>query len=583
MKYLTMKTSLILSLLLTSHFSRLTHSQGIITPGQPQSNTFNASFPSPSWSSIEARVHAASSFLDNATRAGVLAALGYERSNWAAGESTRSSDFYTSLPANVSSSGAGPSPGALLKVEAVTNTSLYMLPPNVALSRILFQTANLNGTGVPASAYILWPWAPRRFGNNESDDDDEQGEEKGPARGKLPIVVWGHGTSGWSAECGPSHIRNLWYQYSAPYILALQGYVVVAPDYAGLGVGSTTTTTTTTSDTNQTTTTTTNKTTIRHQYLSTAAGDDLLYAVQAARTAFPASLGDSRFVVMGHSQGGGAAWAAAQRQASRTGPLAAASGPLRIADDDDDDDYYLGTVAASPSTTPFLEAAATALWPLIAQGLDSIWPGGEFDAREWLSPGGFARLSLLQDLQGCQSVKEELSVPGRNFGSAADWVNPAFVDSFYWRAYLDKYSAVGNLPVASSSSSSSAPPMLVIQGTGDTSVPAVYTDAAVEGTCARYPDSNIHYARFEGAEHVPVLYASQQVWLSFIEDLFTNAMTTTTTTTTTKREKKKKRRDSYITTTGCVTTNHTPYLDVARYQTQLAYFMEFPLYAYEIA
>lgn len=472
--------------------------QGIITPGKPQSNTFNATiaYP-PSWSSIQDLISASS--LDNATKEGVLAAVGFERSNWA-GESALS-DFYTSLPANASDA----CPGDLLKLESVTNTTLYTVPPDVALSRIIFQSTDLNGTGVPASAYILWPWTPRQFD---------------PTTGKLPIVAWGHGTSGWSAQCGPSHVRNLWYQYSAPYILALQGYVVVAPDYAGLGVG-----------------TDSQNRTIRHQYLSTAAGNDLIYAVQAAQTAFPEDLG-KEFVVMGHSQGGGAAWAAAQRQAVM---------PV---------EGYLGTIAGSPTTTPLLKAEAAALWPQIAQSLDSVWP--DFNISEWLSPKGLERETLLQGLNGCQSVKEEL-------GYDLDWVNPDFEDSFYWKSYLTNLSAVGNLPI-------SAEPMLILQGTGDSSVPVLCTDTAVNETCANYPDSNIQYARFEGVEHVPVLFAGQRIWLDFIEELFANAAAGNATAT-------KQRKSS----TGCATTTHTPYFDVSRYQKQLAYFIDFPLYAYEIA
>lgn len=492
-----MKTSVI-TVILNTYFASFSQGQDII-PGAPQSNTFNASFSNPPWSYVQDLVSASS--LDNATRAGVLTAFGYERSNWA-GESTLS-DFYTSLPANASSA----APGDLLKVELATNTSLYTLPPNVALSRILFQTTDLNGTGVPASAYVLWPWAPRQF------------DVDGGVGGGLPVVAWAHGTSGWSGECAPSHIRNLWYQYSAPFALALQGYVVVAPDYAGLGVG-----------------TDSRGQTIRHQYLaSPAAADDLVYAVQAARSAFPGELG-KHFVVMGHSQGGGAAWAAAQRQA-RT--------PV---------EGYLGTVAGSPTTTPFLEAAATAVWPQIAQGLDSIWP--DFNMSEWLSAQGSERLSLLQELQGCQSVKEEL---GYNFNST-DWLKPDFEDSFYWTSYVNM-SAVGNIPISSE-------PMLVLQGTEDSSVPVAYTDIAIAETCQSYPDSNIRYSRFQGVEHVPALYASQRVWLDFIEELFTNAAGNLTT----KR-----------TQTGCKTTQHTPYLDVSRYQKEMAYYIEYPQYAYETA
>jgi hypothetical protein len=78
----------------------------------------------------------------------------------------------------------------------------------------------IKGKVVPASAYVQWPYTPRID----------------PVTGKYAVVVWGHGRSGAFATCAPSHIRDLCYQYAAPFVLALQGYVVVAPDYAGLGV-----------------------------------------------------------------------------------------------------------------------------------------------------------------------------------------------------------------------------------------------------------------------------------------------------------------------------------------------------------
>ena len=112
------------------------------------------------------------------------------------------------------------------------------------------------------------------------------------------MIAWGHGTSGWSGECGPSHVRSLWYQFMI-FNAAIQGYVVVAPDYAGLGLDHD-------GEGNF----------IAHQYLASQAhGNDLLYAVKAAQKAWPDVLG-SRYVVMGHSQGGGAAWGASTVLAS---------------------------------------------------------------------------------------------------------------------------------------------------------------------------------------------------------------------------------------------------------------------------
>lgn len=211
----------------------------------------------------------------------------------------------------------------------VTNTSLYTLPAAVSLSRITYQTVTLNGTSIPASAYILWPYLPRTFRNITG----------------HPVIGWAHGTSGVLPECAPSHIRNLWYQYSGPYIMALQGYVVVAPDYAGLGVGNASPSS--------------GAPPILHPYLSSAShAHDLVHAIAAAQSAFP-SLSAS-FVTIGHSQGGGTTWALTTT--TNTTP------PNR---------NHLGAVAASPppagpSFLALLAAAArsnTALGPYLAAGL----------------------------------------------------------------------------------------------------------------------------------------------------------------------------------------------------------------------
>lgn len=84
----------------------------------------------------------------------------------------------------------------------------------------------------------------------------------------------------------------VWYGDEAPFTLALAGYAVVAPDYAGLGVWQTWGN---------------SSKPIPHEYLaSPAGGQDALYALRAARKAFEGKLSDD-FVVVGHSQGGGVA------------------------------------------------------------------------------------------------------------------------------------------------------------------------------------------------------------------------------------------------------------------------------------
>ena len=105
----------------------------------------------------------------------------------------------------------------------------------------------------------------------------------------LPLVAWAHGTSGLHGNCRPSHLKTLSLQIDAPFPLALQVYVAVAPDYAGLGVD-----------------TTADGQVFGHQYIvNPAHANDVFYAVQSAQAAF--SELSLQFVMIGHSQGGGAA------------------------------------------------------------------------------------------------------------------------------------------------------------------------------------------------------------------------------------------------------------------------------------
>lgn len=68
-----------------------------------------------------------------------------------------------------------------------------------------------------------------------------------------------------------------------------QGFVVIAPDYAGLGI-----------DEDR------NGNFITHEFLATQAhGNDVLYSTKAAQQGW--DILGSQYVILGHSQGGGAA------------------------------------------------------------------------------------------------------------------------------------------------------------------------------------------------------------------------------------------------------------------------------------
>lgn len=110
----------------------------------------------------------------------------YEASRFVQGPVSQD-DFYT-----VPLGQADAAPGQLLKVEVDTNITRYNLPPATTLSRILYQSRTLQGSPVPASAYILWPYQPRL-----------------QADGSYRVVAWAHGTTGFYPDAAPSHTTTL--------------------------------------------------------------------------------------------------------------------------------------------------------------------------------------------------------------------------------------------------------------------------------------------------------------------------------------------------------------------------------------
>ena len=374
----------------------------------------------------------------------------YEHSTWANGSVTY--DEFYHVPSHASNAPAG----TILKVQLDANTSAYNLPPNTALSRIMFLSRNFNGSTVPASAYVLWPFAPRVQPD-----------------GYL-IVGWAHGTTGLFGECAPSHYQTLTYEFAAPYELALQGYVVVAPDYAGLGVYEDA-----------------SAKPVVHQYgASRAQANDIFYAVEAAQSAFIEL--SKHFVVLGHSQGGGVAWAAAERQAVE---------PV---------DGYLGSVAASPATR-LLDIAApggiasSVIGAFLYSSIASVFP--QLKATDIFTAFGAKRFNLVSEIQGCNAVATDLFFDPNIV--QANWTQNRYVQAFQ------------NLTINGGRKISG--PLLVIQGTADPTILPQTTTNAVNKTCGSFPDTQLQYTTYVGVTHVPVMFASQRLWLDWIADRFAGA------------------------------------------------------------
>lgn len=375
-------------------------------------------------------------------------ATAFENTLWANGPAAFD-PFYVAPPASINAE-----PGTLLKAEVDTNASAYSLAPGIAISRIMYQSQTFHGTSVPATAYILWPYQSRTLSD-----------------GSYPVVAWAHGTSGLYGNCAPSNIKTLWQHFAAPFPLALQGYVTVAPDYAGLGVART-------ADGKE----------IVHQYLANPAhANDVFYAVQAAQSAFEDL--SSNFVIMGHSQGGGAAWGAAQRQASK---------PVK---------GHLGSIALSPVTNVLeLPDIGNPLIPILGAfmtpGIKTLFP--DFDPVAIFTTVGWQRFQEYDKTRGCNPVAVELLTGVQLLRE--DWKENDLVKQYV------QLTLNGGKEIAG--------PLLVIQGESDPSMHLNTTTNAVNKLVEAFPRASVEYMTLPGITHTPSLFASQRIWLEWIEARF---------------------------------------------------------------
>lgn len=351
--------------------------------------------------------------------------------------------------------------GQVLRVENVTDLSVWNLPATTALSRFIYTTTNANGTLIPASAYILWPFTPKPVPGSE---------------GRAPVALWSHGTSGFFADGSPSAHRSLFYGNIMPFTLAQAGYAVVATDYAGLGVQKSW-----------------DGSYVPHQYINRLAnGFDSLYALRAARRAFPDKITDE-YVNIGHSQGGSAAWGVSE--------ILAENSKEKFKDLEKD---YLGSVLFAPGTNA-LESFPQVFCSWIGKDLHLMYPS--FNLSDWLSPLGIARTKLITQIQAGQYASEVLFL-----ANATEVLNPAWNESWYAAAFND-FSNPGNRPYKS--------PMVMFQGTADSGTEPYKNNLAVfESTCEKHYSGAFEFVTITGVGHFPSMDSSRQQWLQWIEDRF---------------------------------------------------------------
>ncbi|MEC3913004.1 lipase family protein [Nocardia sp. CDC160] len=308
-----------------------------------------------------------------------------------------------------------------------------------------------------------------------------------PPPGGWPLISWAHGTTGVADVCAPSQdtspefpahdYTSLVRRVQERWIAA--GYAVAQTDYQGLGTPG------------------------PHGYLiGTAEQRAVTDMARAAREVDP-EIG-TRWVAMGHSQGGQAA-IFTDAQAQRWAPELQLLGSVALAPASHQGiglqaSQLANSAGVAGALTP-LTGGAMAFLPLIIRGAQTV---ADVDPARFLTPR--AQSMLGQADTGCIGQLRQADSWG---GMAADEVFTRTADLSALTRVLND-----NDPSALSFTQ----PLLVLQGRSDTTVPALATDAmVVQQQAGGQP---VQYRGYPGIDHRGVLEASFNDALAWVDTRF---------------------------------------------------------------
>ncbi len=296
-----------------------------------------------------------------------------------------------------------------------------------------------------------------------------------PPKGGWPVITWAHGTTGAADVCAPSRDfagtpNPTGEAYINPDLNAwlAAGYAVLRTDYQGLGTPG------------------------KHPYLiGEAEGRSVLDIVTAARQLDP-KIG-KRFLISGHSQGGQSALFAAGEASSWT-PKLRLRGTVAFAPAS----HILEQVPLLPSLTA--PSSLTALATMILDGAST--QSSAIDVNKILSDEVLPFYPLLQSqCLGQLGASNELGgiPPSHLMRSGADLtpVNPVL--------------AAMNPLVKT------AAPILIAQGTADTTVFPVYTDKLKDELVSA--GDQVTYNKYPGVNHVGVVTTGEADALAFFQQM----------------------------------------------------------------
>ncbi|RKK93252.1 hypothetical protein BFJ68_g15620 [Fusarium oxysporum] len=291
-------------------------------------------------------------------------------------------------------------------------------------------------------------------------------------------VALTYGTAGLTRQCVPSNHCGVYYEWQGPFALVQQGYVVVAPDYAGQG-----------SDILQ-----------GFMYESGALhAADVSFGLQAVRQALGNRI-TKEWVVVGHSEGGITAWRTDEREAQ---PGKATGGSL-------------GAISIAPTLQPIKlipesfrrekdGPAGDVVSIFLLQSISRLFPS--IKVEDYVTDTVLSRIALAD--QGCLGTGGSLygNLTVNELYKNTSWIeHPDFID---WQK---RYNGAGPHPLAA--------PMLVIQGEADILTYAEYAEEDFDATCKKYPGSTAEYKLYPKLDHGVALQASQADFMTWIKDRF---------------------------------------------------------------
>lgn len=340
-------------------------------------------------------------------------------------------------------SAATPEPGDVLSTAPLTNAAA--LPSAARNEVITYASENGDGTPIVVSGTIAIPSGT-------------------PPEGGWPVISWAHGTTGIADTCAPSGdtVDGAAHDYLSRTIPSLdrwvqQGYAVVRTDYEGMGTPG------------------------DHTYLNAQSEVNAVTDIVVAARHLDDSVG-TKWLAVGHSQGGAAAISASDLATDRSSEL-----------------ELVGAISLAPgsglSRSPqFLSSGDQALQPvlgflpLILLGAAAADPA--VVPEEIVTPAAeplmrAARTGCMDDVRAAVGDIRVDSVirPDADMGP--------------WTDYLERQEPENATP---------AVPVLLAQGTADTVIATPQTDVLVGELCGK--GAPLQYRQYDGADHRGVMDAS---------------------------------------------------------------------------